>query len=278
MNDILREIETEASSPTCVSYEYDPTPTAKERLNNILKLIEKYKTNEDVEINSTQIEFNCPPLCNKCHRCHHIGQPCKKIELTEVQKNLIDGLRLHCKIDEPYNINILNKTRCYLIGQMQYCDGSSWRKVVEAELKKLGVVVFNPYVHPFINSEPEDNNATEKLKKMVSEGKYEAVKTIVSKIRSEDLRMVDICDFIFCYINPKFHVCGTYEEFFRANYINKPIFLVIEGGIQQMPLWLHGVISSSDVYSTIEDAVSQIIKIDNGQIDITNSKWHILKQ
>ncbi len=47
--------------------------------------------------------------------------------------------------------NKLNKTRTYLIGQMQYMNGAPWRECVQEKLKKIGVVVFNPYDKPFIN-------------------------------------------------------------------------------------------------------------------------------
>ena len=44
--------------------------------------------------------------------------------------------------------NVLEKTRTYLVGHMQYADGRNWRDAVEEELGKLNITVFNPYKKP----------------------------------------------------------------------------------------------------------------------------------
>lgn len=40
---LIEKIKKECSAQTCFSYEYDSTPTAEERLKNILNLIKKYE-------------------------------------------------------------------------------------------------------------------------------------------------------------------------------------------------------------------------------------------
>ena len=40
--------------------------------------------------------------------------------------------------------NILEKTKTYLVGHMQYADGKDWRKQVEEELDQLNIITFNP--------------------------------------------------------------------------------------------------------------------------------------
>lgn len=179
---------------------------------------------------------------------------------------------------EPLNLlNLLNRTRCYLVGQMQYVNGQPWRTYVEAQLKEIGIIVLNPYNHPFVNSTQEDNNATNKLKELIANGDFDAVAEIVKKIRAEDLRCVDICDFIFCHINPKFPTCGAYEEFFWANRAKKPIFLSIEGSKTETPLWLFGTIPHKYIYNNINDAVNMIKNIDNGNIPIDSDRWRLLR-
>ena len=44
--------------------------------------------------------------------------------------------------------NLLNKTKSYLIGYMEYGDGSKWRETVAEELSPLGVTCFDPYKKP----------------------------------------------------------------------------------------------------------------------------------
>lgn len=36
---LLKQIEIECNSPTCISYEYDPTPTGEERLKTVDELV-----------------------------------------------------------------------------------------------------------------------------------------------------------------------------------------------------------------------------------------------
>ena len=73
---------------------------------------------------------------------------------------------------------------------------------IQKELNEIGVIVFNPYNHPFVGSSVEDNDAREKLGNLIKLKNYDMVSSIVKKIRSEDLRCVDVCDFCFVYINP----------------------------------------------------------------------------
>ena len=173
--------------------------------------------------------------------------------------------------------NRLKKTRCYLVGAMQNVNGQPWRTYVESQLKEMGIVVLNPYNHPFVNSTQEDNDASAKLKDLIKLGKYDEVAEITKKIRAEDLRCVDIVDFIFCHLNPVFPTCGSYEEFFTGNRAKKPIFLSIEGGKALCPLWLFGTIPHKYVYNNIDDALNIIKKIDDGTIPIDSDRWRLLR-
>jgi len=174
--------------------------------------------------------------------------------------------------------NLLHKTRVYLVGQMQYMDGSSWRDTVSKSLSDIGVVVFNPYNHPFVNSTKEDNDARTKLGQLIKDKNYDEVTDVVKKIRAEDLRCVDLCDFIFCYINPKYNTCGTWEELFWANRMKKPIFLCIEGGKDACPLWMYGVLPHKYIYSSIDDALTVIHDINLGNKVLDSDRWRLLRE
>ena len=173
--------------------------------------------------------------------------------------------------------NRLKKTRCYLVGAMQNVNGQPWRTYVESQLKEMNIIVFNPYNHPFVNSEQEDNDAKVKWEDLIRENKYDELSGHVKKIRSEDLRCVDICDFIFCHLNPKFPTCGAYEELFWANRAKKPIFLSIEGGKKECPLWLFGTIPHKYIYNSIDDALQMIRNIDSGEKEIDSDRWRLLR-
>ena len=40
--------------------------------------------------------------------------------------------------------NLLDKTKTYLVGHMQYVNGRDWRDDASKRLSKIGVTVFNP--------------------------------------------------------------------------------------------------------------------------------------
>lgn len=161
---------------------------------------------------------------------------------------------------------------------MQYFNGAPWREYVEQKLKQIGVITFNPYNHPFINSVAENNDVQNHLKDLINENKYDELSAIVKRIRAEDLRCIDISDFIFAYINPKFITCGAWEEIFWANREVKPIFFVVEGGKAACPFWMYGVFSHKYIYSSIDDALQVIYDIDNGIKEIDSSRWRLLRK
>jgi hypothetical protein len=173
--------------------------------------------------------------------------------------------------------NVLKGTRVYLAGQMQYFDGAPWRVKAQTFLESLGVVVFNPYEKPFINATLEDDKAREELTTWINTGEYEKVVERMTKVRKEDLRLCDISDFLFVYINPAFPTCGAWEELFHSNNQRKPIFFVVEGGIAKLPLWLFGVLPLKYVYSNLEESFDMIRAIDSGEKSIDSDRWRILQ-
>ena len=57
------------------------------------------------------------------------------------------------------------------------------------------------------------------------EKKYEELSGLMKTIRSVDLRLVDISDFLIVSLDLNTHPCGTYEEIFLANRQKKPIII-----------------------------------------------------
>ena len=77
-------------------------------------------------------------------------------------------------------MNLLNKTKTYLVGHMEYADGSNWREYVKNQLTPLGITIFNPYDKPFIKDVDEGVNIGFAL-----ESNY--IKETVNKIASNKL-------------------------------------------------------------------------------------------
>ena len=100
------------------------------------------------------------------------------------------------------NENVLDKTRTYLVGHMQYSDGRNWRENVEKELESLNITVFNPYKKPFVKDVEEDEAARSKMADDMENGYYNDVAERMSIVRSYDLNLVDRSDFIIAHLLP----------------------------------------------------------------------------
>lgn len=174
-------------------------------------------------------------------------------------------------------MGILNKTRVYTIGAMEYEDGRGWRNQVKETLTPLNITVFDPYQKPYINPILEDENARSGWKKLMEDGEYDKLSKIISHVRRDDLRLVDISDFFIVYINPAIPSWGSAEELYWANRLKKPIFIFVEGGKKKCPLWLMGTINHKYIYNSLEEVLDMISKIDSGEKAIDSDRWRLLK-
>ena len=161
--------------------------------------------------------------------------------------------------------NILNKTACYLVGHMQYADGRDWREFVEKKLLPVGIKIFNPYKKPFIKDVSEDEKAREETNSDMKLGLYNKVSNRMKKIRSYDLNLVDRSDFIIAHIIPNVASWGSAEEIVTAVKMKKPVFLSVEGGKKETPLWIMGMLPHRYIYNNIEEVIEMLNKIDSGK-------------
>jgi len=115
----------------------------------------------------------------------------------------------------------LQNQRVYLPGAMdRVADrGNGWRDDITPFLESLGIVVFNPIKKPTsIGKEDEEVQSLKKAYKTNNE--YDKLSNLMKTIRSVDLRLVDISDFLIVNLDLDIHPCGTYEEIFLANLLN----------------------------------------------------------
>jgi len=175
-------------------------------------------------------------------------------------------------------INLLKGTRTYLIGPIEYdSDGRLWREKVSQKLRDIGVITFDPYEKPILNATEESNEIFHNWKALLMEGRFDEVADFAKKIRGEDLRMTDLVDFAFAYLNPKIPTFGSIEELVQICRAKKPVFLVIEGGKQNCPLWILGMFPHKYIYSSFEEAIEMLNSIDSGKTDMDNHRWKLLK-
>jgi len=147
--------------------------------------------------------------------------------------------------------NRLKNQRVYLAGAMdRVADrGNGWRDNITPFLEYLGIVVFNPIKKPTtIGLEDEETHALkQQLKK---DKKYSELSALMKTIRSVDLRLVDISDFLIVNLDLDIHPCGTYEEIFWANRQKKPIIVHMVQNKNQAPDWLFGTIPHQMIFSS----------------------------
>lgn len=175
-------------------------------------------------------------------------------------------------------MNLLNKTKTYLVGHMQYADGSSWRQYVRQQLSPMGITVFDPYDKPFIKDVDEGSEIRKSLSELMASEKYDEVQDRMKEIRIYDLNLVDRSDFIIAHIIPDVASWGSAEELVTANRSKKPIFLSVEGGKKKCPLWLLGTIPHRYIYDNLTDVISTINSIDRGEIKIDSDRWRLLRE
>jgi hypothetical protein len=174
--------------------------------------------------------------------------------------------------------NLLWKTRTYLVGHMEFEDGSGWREKLTPELEKMGVVVFNPYHKPFIKDVQEGPEVRARMSEAAAKGDYDYLCEKFREIRIFDLNLVDRSDFIIAHINPRIASWGSAEELVTANRAKKPIFLSVEGGKAECPKWIFGMFPHKYIYSSPDEILNVLQKIDSGEKELDSSRWRLLRK
>jgi hypothetical protein len=171
--------------------------------------------------------------------------------------------------------NRLNTQRVYLAGAMDRVPdrGNGWRDDITPFLESLGITVFNPIKKPSVIG-MEDAQTHNFKKKLKLEQNYTELSHLMKVIRSVDLRLVDISDFLIVNLDLDIHPCGTYEEIFWANRQKKPIIIHMVQGKQNAPDWLFGTIPHEMIFSSWDDIKSYLDQV-NSSAEINNyNRWY----
>lgn len=172
------------------------------------------------------------------------------------------------------NKRLLNQ-RVYLAGAMdRVADrGNGWRDNITPFLKELGIIVFNPIKKPTVVGQEDEITSKHKIKLKLDQN-YDELSRLMKTIRSVDLRLVDISDFLIVNLDLDIHPCGTYEEIFWANRQKKPIIIHMVQGKNSAPDWLFGTIPHQMIFSSWDDIKNYLLKINTYlKIDSYN-RWY----
>ena len=175
-------------------------------------------------------------------------------------------------------LNLLHKTKTYLVGHMQYLSGRDWRQEVMDALAPLGVTCFNPYDKPFIKDVDEDELSRAKMSDWMQTAQYDKVTNRMKTVRSYDLNLVDRSDFIIAHLVPNVASWGSAEEIVTAVRMKKPIFVSMDGGKEKTPLWMLGMFPHKYIYNSLDEIIQMLYNIDNGKIKIDSDRWRLLRK
>lgn len=173
-------------------------------------------------------------------------------------------------------MGLLNKTRVYLIGHMQYQDGRGWRNEIKPQLAEMGIVAFDPYTKPFVDDVSEDETVRAQLKVWMETEQYDKVAERMRPVRNFDLRLCDLSDFIIAHINPSVASWGTAEEIVTSVRAKKPVFLSVEGGKTKTPLWIMGMFPHKYIYNNPTEIMTMLHRIDSLEKPIDSDRWKLL--
>jgi hypothetical protein len=151
--------------------------------------------------------------------------------------------------------------------------GVGWRQTITPYLHKLGILVFDPTCKPTFGEAIEDEVIRQEIVKCKKEEAYTSAANLVKPLRTIDLRMVDVCDFIICNLDTSVHATGTYEELFWANREKKPILIHVEQGKQECPHWLFGTVPHQHIFSNWGNLRGYLYGIASGQDTDTYKRW-----
>lgn len=172
-------------------------------------------------------------------------------------------------------MNRVRNQRCYLAGAMDRVKdrGKGWRQEITPFLESLGIVVFNPITKPTeIGLEDHDTHLVKT--KLKQKKRYEELSSMMKVIRSVDLRLVDISDFLIVNLDLDIHPCGTYEEIFWANRQKKPIIIHMVQGKEHTPDWLFGTVPHQMIYSDWNDIYGYLEHINSSENINTYNRWY----
>jgi hypothetical protein len=172
-------------------------------------------------------------------------------------------------------MNRLKNQRVYLAGAMdRVADrGNGWRDNITPFLESLDVIVFNPIKKPTILGKEDDETHRLKIKLKSSES-YDELSILMKTIRSIDLRLVDISDFLIVNLDLDIHPCGTYEEIFWANRQKKPIIINMVQGKKNAPDWLFGTIPHEMIFSSWDSIKEYLIHIHTDKTMQDHNRWY----
>lgn len=173
-------------------------------------------------------------------------------------------------------MNILNKTYCYLGGNLENTnDALGWRALLTQKLEELGVICLDPTRQMFRGQIAETEESRLELKQWRENGEIDKIQPFMKEVVRRDLRAIDISCFTIFRLEPTKPTWGTVHEIVVAVQQRKPVLILIDD-IKQFPLWFMGIINMDYVFTNINDLIDYLRKVNSGETPIDDKYWKIL--
>lgn len=174
-------------------------------------------------------------------------------------------------------MSVLRNAVVYLSGPIDAAAdlGVGWRQKFIEQSAHLDLDIIDPCNKP-AGCAPEVEGSHRRADLLREQKRWTELQTFAKKLRREDLRFTDISDFVVVYINKKIFTCGTWDEVFLAERQKKPIFAIVEGGLDGLPTWCFGVFELHEVFSSVEECIAHLDKINSGEIPL-DDRWVLIR-
>ena len=183
-------------------------------------------------------------------------------------------------MSEAQKEGILDGVVCYLAGQIDFAKdhGKNIRQRIRdlAKQKNINISFIDPTQKIHGHTE-EVGLAKANIDKLRREERYDELREFMKKVVRTDLRCVDVSDLLIVYLDPDIHTCGTYSELNVAIQQKKPVFVIIEGGKTKAPLWLFGIMHHEFIFSSEEECMDCLDKLNKGEKPIS-SRWVLFRK
>ena len=152
-------------------------------------------------------------------------------------------------------------------------NGETWRQRIKLDLSDLGIIWLDPTRKP-TNLAVESAESRKRLAEAKEAGDFDYVCDQIKIIRTTDLRLTDVSDFLVVHLDTEIYSCGTWEEIANANRQKKPIVVHVEQGKSATPNWLLGMIPHEMIFSSWDDLYGYLRSISRDPIFNRLKRWH----
>lgn len=175
---------------------------------------------------------------------------------------------------------ILTNSVCYLAGPIDFDKdlGVSYRQYIKEECKRRGLKIkFLDPTRKITGLSKDVGEEQEQIRKMKASKDWHGLRRMMKRIVKEDLRQVDLSDFIILLVDVKTHMCGSYHEMLTAEWERKPVLTIVKGGKDTAPSWLYGILNHRYMYNSADECIDFLVRINEGKAHL-NNKWVLFRQ